>query len=344
VISPSSESTTAGLARELTQATRSGVSLGEALLAAAEGTRSRRLAWALRGLAERVNRGEPLEQILTHHSPLPSYMSGLMRAGLATGHPAFAIAEWLFLRERAHSHWNNVLGAITYPLALLAGTYVMFLFLALWVMPNLEEILVEMGARLPPASAALFWVAKHGPYLSLSILGTLAGVLLLTRLIGGRRVWSQVVTAMPLFGPLWHWSGSSELLRALALLLEYRLPLPQALQLAGEGISDAALARHCEFLAARVGQGAELSRAMQTAPELPLSIVPLVRSGERAGTLAASLNAAAEMLESRVESQASMVLQFAPPVIFLAIIGMAFTLVACFSIPLYNLYQGIGLF
>ncbi len=338
---PTSNSTAAELARELTQATRPGVNLSEALQAAAEGSRNRRLASALRAVAERVNRGEPLEQILTHDSPLPLHLAGLMRASLATGQPALAIAEWLFARERARSHWHNVLGAISYPLATLAGTYVVFLFFSIWLIPDLRAMLDDMGLKIPAASRAIFWFTEKGAPLSLAIFGGVAVLLLLVRVIGGRSVWSQLVSAAPVIGPLWLWSGSSELLRALAILLDRRIPLPQALQLTGEGISDAALAGHCRRLAARVEQGSELTRAMQSSPELPPSIFPLIRSGERSGTLPDSLRAAAEMLESRLQAQASIVMQLAPTLIFLAITGMALMMVAGFMVPLLTLIQGL---
>lgn len=336
-----SNSTATGLARELSQATGSSVNLGAALEAAAEGTRNRRLARALRGLAERVNRGEPLEHILAQDSPLPPYLSGVMRAGLATGHPAFSIAEWLFLRERARSHWNNVVSAIAYPLATLAGTYLLFLFLTLHVAPDFRAMIIDMGIRLSPNSQAVFWFTEHVPRLSLIALGVVAAGLLLARLIGGRAGWSHLVSSLPLFGPLWHWGGSSELLRALALMLEHRIPLPQALKLTGEGVSDAALAGQCFKLAERVEQGTELSRAMQKSPALPPSIFPIIRSGERAGNVPAALGAAADMLEARLQTQSSLVMFLAPTVIFFLIVGLALMMVIGFMAPMVSLIQGL---
>lgn len=337
----SSNSTAAGIARELGQSIGAGVNLGAALTAAAEGSRSGRIARALHELAERVNRGEPLDQILQNHAPLPSYLAGLLRAGLATGHPAFSIAEWLFIRERAHSHWRNVAAAIAYPLATLAGTYVLFLFLTLGIAPEFKKMLTEMGVRLNPATQAVFWFTEHGPRISLLMLGVLAVGLVLVRVIGGRVGWSHLVAALPLIGPLWHWGGSSELLRALALLLEHRLPLPQALQLTADGLADAALAKHCRQLAERTEQGMELSRAMQKSPVLPASIFPIVRSGERAGNLPAALRAAAEMLESRLSTQSSLVMFLAPTVIFFIVVGMAIMLVVGFMVPMLSLIQGL---
>lgn len=334
----SSNSNAAGVARELSQALSSGGSLGTALEAAADGCRSRRLARALRKLAERVNRGEPLEHILQTNSPLPPFLSGVMRAGLATGHPALSIAEWLFLRERVHSQWREVLGAIAYPLAMLGATYALFLVLNFAVLPGLKEGLAELNfqQQLPPSTERVWWCMDHLPRISLEVLGIVAVGLGLVRLIGGRVAWSKLMWSLPLLGSLWHWGGSSELLRALALMLDHHIPLPQALTLTGDGISDAALARHCQQLSESVDQGMELSRSMQKNPVLPPSIVPIVRSGERAGNVSDALRGAAEMLDARLQALSSLVLLVAPTVIFFLIVGLALALVVGFALPLIS--------
>ncbi|QDU29854.1 Type II secretion system protein F [Anatilimnocola aggregata] len=333
------------LARELTQATRSGAQLGEALLAAAEGTSDRRLGRALTSIAERIKRGEPLDQILTKDSPLSAPLSGLMRASLVTGQPAMAISQWLFIREQSRAQWQNVMTALNYPLISLAATYCVFLFISLWLAPALKSMLENMtslGVKLSAGTAAIYWFTEYGVAISLTLFGFIGAFLLLLRLIGGRSTWSQFVSAAPVLGPLWHWSGSSELLRALALLLDQQIPLPQALRLTGDGIRDAALARHAHTLAVRVEQGASLSQAMQALHELPASIFPLVRNGERSGTLPDALRTAAEMLASRQQAQASMILQLAPTVVFLLIAGMVVMMVAGFLAPLVQLIRGLS--
>lgn len=323
-----SESTfpsTSPLAHELTLAARSGAPLGEALQAAAEGASDRRLARQLRELARQIERGESLEQILTKSSSVPPHLAGLLRASLATGKPSFAIAEWLFARQQTRSHWRSVLAALAYPLATLAAAYALYVSLSIWLLPDYLELFDGSLIKAPPGLLAFFKFNTRGAPISLMLLGGIGVALLLVRLIGGRRGWSRLMTAVPLFGPLWRWSSSSELYRALAILLDNQIPLPEALRLTGEGISDADLAVHCRWLATRVEQGSELHRAMRASPELPPSTFPLIRNGERAGTLVASLRTAAAMLDTRLQAQASIITQLAPTVIFLAvfmIVGM----------------------
>lgn len=339
-----SESTfpsTSPITHELTQAVRSGAPLGVALQAAAEGTSDRRLARHLRDLAVRIDRGETLEQILSKGSSLPPHLAGLLHASLSTNKPSFAIAEWLFARQQAHSHWRSVMMVLAYPIATLVATYVLYIFLSLWLLPDFSLLLddLEFGVKLPASVRAFYHFNSRAAPISLVVLGATAIVLLLIRVIGGRRVWSRFVTAMPIIGPLWHWSGSSELYRALAILLDNQIPLPEALKLTGDGISDAALAAHCRWLATRVEQGSELHRAMQASPQLPASTFPLIRSGERAGTLVASLRTAAEMLDSRLQAHATIIMQLIPTVVFLMIFMVVGMMLAGFVFALNTMVR-----
>jgi type II secretory pathway component PulF len=302
------------------------------LQAAAEGTSDRRLARHLRDLAQRIDRGESLEQILTTGSSLPPHLAGLLHASLSTNKPSFAIAEWLFARQQAHSHWRSVMMVLAYPLATLVATYALYVYFALRLLPDFSSLLegLEFGVKFPSGVLAFFRFNMSAAPISLWVLAGLAVVLLLVRLLGGRRGWSRFMTALPIFGPLWHWSSSSELYRALAILLDNQIPLPEALRLTGDGISDAALAAHCRWLATRVEQGSELHRAMRASPELPASTFPLIRSGEQAGTLVASLRTAAEMLDSRLQAHASIIMQLMPTVVFLLVLCLVGMMLAGF--------------
>ena len=87
------EANSTELARQLVQGVQSTLPLAGALQAAADGTTDRRLATALRAVAERIDAGEPLPQILSANSPLPPSLSGLLKASLATGEPARAMTR-----------------------------------------------------------------------------------------------------------------------------------------------------------------------------------------------------------------------------------------------------------
>jgi type II secretory pathway component PulF len=153
-------------------------------------------------------------------------------------------------------------------------------------------------------------------YTSLAAIVVVAAV---ARLLGGRAGWSWLIGNLPLIGRAWHWTGVAEMFRCLSLLIEHRVPLPEALRLTAGGISDAYVAQQCRLLAGRVEQGTSLTMSLVNLRTLPLSIVPLVRWGEQSDSLAPPCSAA-EMI-GRLEMRGRLLIQIIPPIVFVLVGG-----------------------
>ena len=132
------------------------------------------------------------------------------------------------------------------------------------------------------------------------------------------------------------------MLRCLGLLVEYRVPLPEALRLAAGGIADAYVANQCRVLATRVEQGTSLTMAIVGLRTLPLSIAPLVRWGEQHDCLGDALRWAAEMLEGRLRLRTGLLVQVIPPIVFIFIGVMAVSLVGMIASTVIPLIQGLS--
>ena len=94
------------------------------------------------------------------------------------------------------------------------------------------------------------------------------------------------------------------MLRSLSLLVDHRVPLPEALRLTADGITDAYVAEQCRSWPQRVEQGSPLWAALVDAAVAALvdrAADPLGRA--EATALAEALRSAAEMLEGRLRSR-----------------------------------------
>ena len=317
-----------------------GMPLAPGLRAAAEESDSPRVARALRRLATELDRGRSLDDVLAS-SRLPPNLAGLLKAAQRTGHFGAVLAEWIENRRTARQHWRSIQAAIAYPLIVLGMTIVVYvLFLAFLVRP-IQQVYVEFELDLPTWTQSLFWMATTGVQIFLAVGLSLLLVLLALRAIGGRAGWSWLMTNLPLLGPVWHWTGSAEMLRSLSLLVDHRVPLPEALRLTGGGISDAYIGDQCRSVAAIVERGSPLWAALVELRTLPLSIVPLVHWGEEHDALAEALRTAAEMLEGRLRVRSGLLVVILPPAMFVLVGTVAASMVALFM-PMISLIQGLS--
>jgi len=173
--------------------------------------------------------------------------------------------------------------------------------------------------------------------------GTLFVVLTVLASLGiGTPMTHRFTTTMPLIGPIWHWSGTAAFSRLLATMLEYDIPLPDALLLARDGVRDPEVRAVAALCARGVENGRSLSELLAESNRLPASITPFVRWGERTGKLPEALRAITDMLLLRVQMRTLLLRSIAPPVVFILVgLMVGFIIIALFM-PMVSLIQGLS--
>ena len=322
------------------QIASAGMPLAAGLRAAADEADSFSVARGLRRLAANLDRGESLGAILAG-ARLPANLAGLLQAAQRTGHFGAVLAEWMENRRAARQHWRSIQAAIAYPILVLAMTTAVYVLFLVFVVRPFGEMYADFELELPTWTLMLLWTANTGVNVFLAAAASLVLVLIALRLIFGGAGWSWLLTNVPLLGPVWHWTGAAEMLRSLSLLVDHRVPLPEALRLTAGGISDAHIGDQCRALARRVEQGSPLWAALVELRSLPLSIVPLIHWGEKGDALAEALRTAAEMLEGRLRVRSGLLIVILPPAMFVLVGMVAASMIALFM-PLIALIQGLS--
>jgi len=316
--------------------------LAEGLRAAAGEASSRRMSAALLHVAWAIERGRSLDlAILECGRRVPKFLAGLLRAAERTGKLGVVLTEWVENQWAVRTRWREVSAALAYPMISLAMTVIVFLFLALTVAPAFREIMRDFGMRIPLPTLVFFWLGDVAMPVAVTLLVSVVVGLVVLRLFAGRAAISQLICALPIAGKLWYWSGAAEGLRAIGLLVENRIPLPEALELAADGVSDAHIGQACRQLGKRVEEGQPLWEALLRTRLFPMAIIPVIRQGEQQGTLDDSLRTAAKMLEERVHNRSTLIIQVLPPLIFLLVAFMIGMLVTAIYLPMSGLLRGL---
>lgn len=330
------------LVAALARAADGGPALGSLLRAVADESDSRSLARQLRRLASAVEQGQSLDDALTSTAPtMPADIRGLLQAAQRTGNLPATLAQWLDHRRASTAYWRDALASLTYPLLAAMAGFGVFLLYAWFVVPPMQTMLTDFQLKLPSSTHTIFWVADYGAGLATTVLVVLLALALGIRLLGGAAAWSRTVGAMPVFGDLWHWTNVAEMLRGLRLLVEHRIPLPEALELTGKSVRDRHVGEGCATLARLVGEGRPLSVAAEETT-LPRSILPLLRSGEQQGGLAEALDLATRLLEARLRTTSQLVISLAAPVLFIVLAVLVGGMYVGLMTPLITLIQGLS--
>lgn len=329
---------------EIVALTRSGIPLERGLVYASDDLPGG-LRGVTNGLARRMEQGESLPEALEKlDAGVPPVYRAVVTAGLRSGRLSVAL-EGLATYARGYVEARQQIGlAVWYPLLVLSLAYVLFVFVLVSVIPTFSDTFdslripshVVVRALRRAGELAWYW-APIGPVcLALFLLswfrsGSAYG------LQGRRSV--GVLAWFPWVNSMLAKFEASSFADLLALLLEHKVPYPDAVRLAGEASGDPALARAGRDVAAAVERGESAESALRGTTALPPLLAWVVATGPRQGDLISALRRMAGRYRSDARFQGEKIRVFIPTIL-LFVIAFGSTLVYALLVflPLSSLY------
>ncbi len=304
-----------------------GLALPEGLRALGEelGTGlSRRLLFEI---ADDLEAGRSLEEaIQVRGDRFPAHLAGIVRAAARSGRMAEVMAEAVRAERVGIDLRRRLWLSLAYPITLFIAFLALFVFLSTVVLSDFEMFLYDFGIDLPPVTIALIYLSRFlnesGVILLLILVAMLPILWYLTR--GGGQSWRRRVSgSLPLIGPLGRFSAMAEFSHLLAILLECKLPMPEALPLAADGVRDPDLARTSRAIADEIAAGKTLAEAAPSARVFPPGFTRLLTWAEENQSLPEALRLAGEIFEGRARTQAAIIGIFAfVLVVVLVLLGL----------------------
>ena len=267
------------LAATLSSLVAAGLPIEEGLRAAARELPHGTTAKALTGLADRLSRGQSIEQALAD-TRTPAHLQALVAAGLRSAALGRVLEEFVAVERHADDVHGRIRLALSYPALLFALMSGVFAFFAAAIVPGFVAVYRDFGADLPGPTQMLVEYSHAGNWVVMGNVAIVLGGWLLIVLALRVPELRTILSAAPLLGPVYRWAALARFARLLAMLIESGLALPQALRMAAPGCHDAALEHASRIAAARVEAGAALSDALASLRAFPESLRPMLRWGE----------------------------------------------------------------
>jgi general secretion pathway protein F len=331
------------LAARVAELTKAGLPLGAGLRAVADELSSRRLAHVVLTLADRLDAGDDLAAAIDAlDSRLPPYLRGLVLAGLRSGRLPEVLEQYVDLEHSQADLRRRLWSSLLYPFVLLAVLAALVAVARVFVIGGFVSMFHSFNASLPLITE---WFIASSWSMTWGVLAMVAVAALVPLLlaIAPHVDWMwPVVYKIPMIGPVLRWSQLAQFGRLMELLLGQQVPLPDALQLAADGVRDGNLAAACCNVADEVGNGRVLYESLADRQQFPPSMIPVIEWGQRAPALPEAFRAVAEMFEGRARSQSPLVEAVVLPVMLLIIITFAGTFVLAMMMPMVALISKLS--
>lgn len=291
---------TALLVRELATLLGGGVSLAEAVQGLAAAHRADGLGARLDRLNAQLRGGTSFAGALRESGlALPGYVAQLAEAGELTGQLGAALARAADQMDYELTVAQDLRSALIYPAILVVAGIAATLTIFLFVVPRFAPLIRNPRANVPEFSR---WVIESGVFLREHQLwlalaaGALAAAL--ATLLGtpaGRSRLAEMAARLPLLGAWLRELDTARWTSMLGTLLESRVPMVRALELARDAAQLAATRAGLGLALNDVRAGIRLADALEAHGVMTSLAASTVRVGERSGDLARMLQTVAAM-------------------------------------------------
>lgn len=328
--------------RQFVSLLHAGVPIAEALALLGRQTEHAGLAAAVRELQAEVEKGESLAAAMARHPRIFRPMSvSMVAAGELSGALKASVQQLALYYERAAKTRATVGKAITYPCVLLIVTLAVLVVMMTRIIPMFLETLDGMGAELPALTRAVVavseWLTTHGMLLALLILLLVLGCVFFRRTSKGRHFFDLLARRAPIFGRLTMRSASATFCRTLSVLLGAGLPLPKALELATDNLTNIWYAEAVRAVRGRVSEGWTLAAALRETGLFPPTVCSLAGIGEESGELCEMLARTADYYDEEVESTTQRLLALLEPVAILFMAALVVLIVFSILLPMLSM-------
>lgn len=236
---------------------------------------------------------------------------------------------------------NKVLGALIYPCLLTGLSAGILGIMMFFVVPRFAAMFDTLGVELPQTTKLMMHSATgltHSwPFLAALVVAVIVGMYVLLRTDRGVQCMANVQIRIPLVGRLLSRLIQAQTFRVLGMLLEARVGLLEALELARRVTRNDRYQALYDQLGESVTRGESVHSALESSDLLSPSIVQAVRTGEESGRLGEAIGYVADVLDEENGEMLGVLTKLIEPLILIGMGLVVGTVAISLFMPLFDM-------
>ncbi len=324
-----------------------GIPLSASLRTLAEETSSKKLAQTFRTIAVELEQGKTTEESFDRNlNDVPQNLVSLIRAGAQTGTLNSIIEDYIESQRLIAQSRHQILTSLFYTGILCFGSFFIFYFIMTTVVGNYKKILSDFGTELSGLTLFVFSLSDFMSQFGLAFMLWLSFIFIgiwfsfdLFKIQGTRR---RLLNAIPIFGRILSYTSIAQFCRMLATMMEARIKLPEALELAAQSTKDPNLIEGCKLLKERIQKGFNLVEISTESPHFSKSFAHIFRWQDRPELFIDSLRASSNIFQAKANMKTGALVFALQPVVLTGILLIIGIPVIALFMPLIRLLNALS--
>ncbi|MET0065261.1 MAG: type II secretion system F family protein [Candidatus Thiodiazotropha sp.] len=278
----------------------------------------------LGNIRDRLKGGQTFADALAGEESLfsPFYIQ-MVRAGEAGGALEQVLARLAQHLETSREVRSALISSLIYPAILLFVAITSILILLTYVIPQFQDLFVDMGETLPLSTritmGAANWLQNDGWMLAVGLLLLIAYFKWQFSDQARSKRWHGRFLGIALVGPIIKQVEAARFCRTLGTLLENGVPMLKAVAIVKETISNRVIADGMDQVISHLKSGRRLADPLIEHAQFPEYALQMIRVGEESGQLEPMLMQTADILDQETQTLIKRGLSLVEPVMILVL-------------------------
>ena len=332
--------------RQLAVFVKAGIPITDALVVIGDETNDVALRRAITDMIEELRNGGLFSQAAAKFpNVFPKYYVGILSSAELTGRLDESLDSLSAYIEREMDTRSKVVGALSYPLVVMAMAMITVLILAGYVLPQFQPLFEELGADLPLPTRMMLFFSRFFTdlwWITASIFATfISFVVFLFKHPSGRLLKDRLVLKIPVIKGIVEYAILERFCSILSTMLQAGVSMPSALQTTTDATANSVFQEQLDQARIQMLEGGGFSGPLIETELFPGAARQMFKVGEETGTLDQQLEVAAlyfnRELESRIKRFTTM---FEPAMIIFVGVIVGFVALALVS-AMYGVLGGV---
>lgn len=328
--------------RQLSVLVSATVPIVRALRILAKQTESKTLQKIVASIADEVDGGARLSSAMhKHNNVFDDFFVYMIRSGETTGRLDEVLTYLADQKEKDYQLVSRIISAMIYPAFIVVVLIGMFVFMMVYVVPKLLEVVTSTGAELPLPTRILIATSdffQHSWWVIL-VVGALiiVGYAVARTQPKSKKVLDRLKLYIPIIGNIFRKVYLARISRSMSNLLSAGVPVNRSIEIVSDVVNNAVYQEILVATQLEIEAGHAMSSALKNYRQIPPMMVQMMDIGEETGRLDQILAKVGDFYSNEVESLTNALASLVEPIIII-LLGMgALVLVTGVLMPIYSI-------
>jgi type IV pilus assembly protein PilC len=305
----------------------------------------------LKQVGEDVEAGSTLSEAMARHpKAFDRLYSNMVAAGEAGGVLDVILQRLADFLEKAQKLKNKVIGAMIYPIVVIAIASAITLAIVIFLVPKFRDIFSDFGVKTLPAMTEMLinfsnWLLQGSPpgwlvflFAPIIVIGVYK---LIRQAYTGRFIIDSIFLKVPVLGQIMSKSGIARFTRTLGTLISAGVPILEALKITKDTTGNEVYASMLGKVHDSIREGDSFANPLRASKCVDSIVVNMVDVGEETGELDKMLYKVADNYDDEVDTLVASLVSLLEPILVVVLGSIVGFIVIALYLPMIHLIQSL---